>query len=177
VTASEKPGAGKTANKIKEESSGKPPPTASLQQPGRAELVWDGKYDANGRRIAPLRVALPFQTVETVNETAQERQRAFSFDSPAYHPSEWRNRLIWGDKKYVLPSLLAEFAGKVNLEHVSAGLNRGIPLKLRIGESSGIDAIFGGDRCRDLVHWTCVCVCCERSKRARRDARQLNASR
>ena len=42
-------------------------------------------------------------------------------------------------------------------------------------ESSGIDSIFGGDRCRNLVHWTCACVCCERSKRVRRDARQLNA--
>jgi hypothetical protein len=26
--------------------------------------------------------------------------------------TDWRNRLIWGDKKYVLPSLLPEFAGK-----------------------------------------------------------------
>ena len=38
------------------------------------ELIWDGKYDKNGRRVAPVRVALPFQTVETVNESAQERQ-------------------------------------------------------------------------------------------------------
>jgi hypothetical protein len=39
------------------------------------ELIWDGKYDKDGRRVAPLQVALPFQTVETVNESAQERQR------------------------------------------------------------------------------------------------------
>lgn len=32
--------------------------------------------------------------------------------------TEWRNRLIWGDKKYVLPSLLPEFAGKVNLIYI-----------------------------------------------------------
>ncbi len=38
------------------------------------ELIWDGKYDDAGRRVAPPRVALPFQTVETVNESAQERQ-------------------------------------------------------------------------------------------------------
>ena len=38
------------------------------------ELTWDGKYDASGKRVAPLRLALPFQTVETVNESAQERQ-------------------------------------------------------------------------------------------------------
>jgi adenine-specific DNA-methyltransferase len=83
----------------------------------KTELVWEGKYDANGKRVAPLRVALPFQTVETVNESAQDRQKERSlFESPgAYHAKEWRNRLIWGDKKFVLPSLLAEFAGKVNL--------------------------------------------------------------
>ena len=39
------------------------------------ELTWDGKYDANGRRKSPLKIALPFQTVETVNESVQERQR------------------------------------------------------------------------------------------------------
>jgi hypothetical protein len=46
---------------------------------GRAELVWEGKYDDAGRRVAPLRVALPFQTVETVNESAQDRQRMLQF--------------------------------------------------------------------------------------------------
>ena len=83
----------------------------------KTELIWEGKYDEAGRRVAPLRVALPFQTVETVNETAQERQRSLSlFEIPGgYGAGEWRNRLVWGDKKYVLPSLLAEFAGKVNL--------------------------------------------------------------
>jgi len=29
----------------------------------------------------------------------------------AGRPSEWRNRLIWGDRKYVLPALLDEFVG------------------------------------------------------------------
>src|SRR3984893_8007153 len=84
----------------------------------RAELIWDGKYDASGRRVAPLRVALPFQTVETVNESAQDRQRSLLY-APGFGEEEWRNRLIWGDKKYVLPSPLAEFAGKRNL-HLTA---------------------------------------------------------
>ena len=43
--------------------------------PTKTELVWDGKYDAQGQRVAPLRVALPFQTVETVNESAQDREK------------------------------------------------------------------------------------------------------
>ena len=80
------------------------------------ELIWDGKYDAAGRRVAPLRAVLPFQTVETVNESAQERQRSLFFTEP--ENTEWRNRLIWGDKKYVLPSLLDEFAGMVDLVYI-----------------------------------------------------------
>lgn len=81
------------------------------------ELIWDGKYDKNGKRVAPVRVALPFQTVETVNESAQQRQRTLDLFSTGRDP-EWRNRLIWGDKKYVLPSLLPEFAGKVDLIYI-----------------------------------------------------------
>ena len=38
---------------------------------------------------------------------------------------EWRNRLIWGDKKYVLPSLLAEFAGQVNLIYIDPPFDTG----------------------------------------------------
>ena len=81
------------------------------------ELLWEGKYDAEGRRAAPLRVSLPFQTVETVNESVQERQRSLDF-SAEKRPTDWRNRLIWGDKKYVLPSLLDEFGGKVDLIYI-----------------------------------------------------------
>src|SRR3990167_2991408 len=88
------------------------------------ELTWDGKYDADGNKTAPLRVSLPFQTVETVNESAQERQRMLDLFS-AGRDSDWRNRLIWGDKKYVLPSLLDEFAGKVNLIYIDPPFNVG----------------------------------------------------
>jgi len=80
------------------------------------ELIWDGKYK-DGKKVAPVRIALPFQTIETVNESAQERQRTLDFFSAGRDP-EWRNRLIWGDKKYVLPSLLDEFAGRVNLIYI-----------------------------------------------------------
>src|SRR5690349_3324469 len=76
-----------------------------------AELIWDGKYDDHGRKRAPVRIELPFQTVETVNESAQDRQSTLEL-SASGHDLEWRNRLIWGDKKYVLPSLLPEFAAK-----------------------------------------------------------------
>ena len=104
------------------------PPASMASKPllprlSRAELVWDGKYDSAGRRVSPLRVALPFQTVETVNESAQERQR--SLFTPGFREEEWRNRLIWGDKKYVLPSLLSELAGKVNLIYIDPPFDTG----------------------------------------------------
>jgi len=81
------------------------------------ELNWEGKYDDSGRKPALLRVALPFQTVETANESVQERQRSLDFLG-VDRASEWRNRLIWGDKKYVLPALLSEFAGAVDLVYI-----------------------------------------------------------
>src|ERR1039458_5593693 len=81
------------------------------------ELIWEGKYDDAGRRVTPPRVSLPFQTVETVNESAQDRQRSLDFFA-AERPADWRNRLIWGDKKYVLPALLQEFAGTIDLIYI-----------------------------------------------------------
>ncbi len=95
------------------------------------ELIWEGKYDADGRKVAPLRVALPFQTVETVNESAQERQRALDLWGSG-RDSEWRNRLIWGDKKYVLPSLLEEFAGKLDLIYIDPPFDTGADFSFQV---------------------------------------------
>ncbi len=36
--------------------------------------IGDGKHK-DGKRQGPARIALPFQTIETVNESAQDRQR------------------------------------------------------------------------------------------------------
>jgi len=80
------------------------------------ELIWPGKYDEHGRRPAPLRVALPVQTVETVNESVQDRQRSLFFSDP--DSTDWRNRLIWGDNKYVLPALLEDFRASIDLVYI-----------------------------------------------------------
>lgn len=93
------------------------------------ELIWDGKYTddpKSGKRLktAPVRVALPFQTIETVNESAADRDRTASLFASG-RETEWRNRLIWGDKKYVLPSLLSEFAGKVDLIYIDPPFDTG----------------------------------------------------
>ena len=70
------------------------------------ELFWDGKYK-DGKKVTPVRIALPFQTIETINESAADREQRLG---PLFHQkeeTESRNRLIQGYKKYVLPSLLA----------------------------------------------------------------------
>jgi integrase len=77
------------------------------------ELIWDGKYK-DGKKQGPVRIALPFQTIETVNESAQERQRSLELFG-AGRESVWRNRLIWGDKKYVLPHTLRRRANSIPL--------------------------------------------------------------
>lgn len=124
MSSSELSAGREAAGKPEAEPSGEAAASSIQRRPARAELIWDGKYDAKGRRMAPLRVALPFQTVETVNESAQERQRSLSLE-PGFREEEWRNRLIWGDKKYVLPSLLPEFAGKVNLIYIDPPFDTG----------------------------------------------------
>jgi adenine-specific DNA-methyltransferase len=89
------------------------------------ELVWEGKY-REGTRVAPVRIALPFQTVETVNASARDRARTLDLFARG-RPTGWRNRLIWGDKTYVLPSLLADpdVAGKVDLVYIDPPFDTG----------------------------------------------------
>src|ERR1041384_2623897 len=88
------------------------------------ELIWDGKYDDKGRKVAPPRIALPFQTVETVNESTADRLRNQDLFA-SNRPTDWRNRLIWGDKKYVFPSLLDESAGKIALIYTAPPFDTG----------------------------------------------------
>jgi adenine-specific DNA-methyltransferase len=66
------------------------------------ELLWEGKYK-DGKKVAPVRIALPFQTIETINESAADRSRNLDLFASG-RETDWRNRLIWGDKKYVLHS-------------------------------------------------------------------------
>ncbi len=87
------------------------------------ELIWEGKYKDN-KKVAPVRIALPFQTIETINESAADRSRNLDLFASG-RETDWRNRLIWGDKKYVLPSLLPEFAGKVNLIYIDPPFDTG----------------------------------------------------
>jgi hypothetical protein len=57
------------------------------------ELIWDGKYTADGKKAAPVRLALPFQDVESVHESAKTRNLMLDLFA-RNQPGKWRNRLI-----------------------------------------------------------------------------------
>jgi hypothetical protein len=41
-----------------------------------ASARWDRQYDESRTKSAPVSVALPFQTIETLNESSQQRQKS-----------------------------------------------------------------------------------------------------
>ena len=96
------------------------------------ELIWERKYDGSGNKSAPVSVALPFQTIETINESSQQRQKSIEWFLSGRGETEWRNRLIWGDKKYVLPSLMPEFANSVDLIYIDPPFNTGEDFSHRV---------------------------------------------
>jgi adenine-specific DNA-methyltransferase len=95
----------------------------------KTELVWPGKYNEGGTLKEIPRVSLPFQVIETVNESRATREakkggvQGTLFD--VYEGKEgdtfedgWRNKLIWGDNLLVMGSLLEKFAGKIDLIYI-----------------------------------------------------------
>jgi adenine specific DNA methylase Mod len=95
----------------------------------KTELVWSGKYNEDGTYKEVPRVSLPFQVIETVNESRATREankggtQATLFN--VYEGTEgdtfeagWRNKLIWGDNLLVMGSLLEKFAGRIDLIYI-----------------------------------------------------------
>jgi adenine-specific DNA-methyltransferase len=81
-------------------------------------LYWKGK------RTTVDRIVLPFQSlevVETINESraTREKEKGTMFrQDPNAMDVEWRNKLIWGDNKYVMSALLEQYAGKIDLIYI-----------------------------------------------------------
>lgn len=81
-------------------------------------LYWKGK------RTTVDRIVLPFQNlevIETINESraTREKEKGSMFrQDPNAIDVEWRNKLIWGDNKYVMSALLEQYAGKIDLIYI-----------------------------------------------------------
>lgn len=90
-------------------------------------LYWPDK------RTEVDRVILPFQVVETINESKADREKVQRdlFTKKALD-DVWRNKLIWGDNKYVMASLLSDFAGKINLIYVDPPFATGADFSINI---------------------------------------------
>ena len=100
-------------------------PTIDITKP---ELVWPGKYDAEGNRVIDRGVALPFQVVETIREGRSSREKGYIRDLFSAKPStqeEWRNKQIWGDNLLVMASLAEELAGKIDLIYIDPPFGTG----------------------------------------------------
>jgi len=116
--------------------------------PTRTELVWPGK------RTQVERVALPFQVVETINQSRATREQTplFAglpplplFEGQTTPDTSWRNKLIWGENKYVMASLLQgdpsiglePLAGKVDLIYIDPPFATGadFSINMKVGDA------------------------------------------
>ena len=91
----------------------------------KTELVWEGKYDeyGNRREVDAATCAMPMQRIETVDEPrsraeAEGQLALFEKNLAAQKRDDFRNRLIWGDNKLVMASLLKEFKGRIDLIYI-----------------------------------------------------------
>jgi len=106
----------------------------------KTELVWLGKYNENGELNPVERPGpYPFQIVEVINKprTGKEEETPTLFE--IYEGKEgntfeegWKNKLIWGDNKLVISSLLEKFAGKINLIYIDPPFATGADFKFKI---------------------------------------------
>ncbi len=89
------------------------------------ELNWHDKYKKMelGHRTLIEYPNLPFQVIETVNKPRPKggiNSPLFPEEQwPENYPKDWKNKLIWGDNKLIMSSLLKQgWAGKINLIYI-----------------------------------------------------------
>ena len=101
----------------------------------RTELVWEGKYDEFGRRreVDVAGTAMPLQKIETIDEPRSRAEaQGYLFDEEKAHRDDFRNRLIWGDNKLVMASLLSEFKGAIDLIYIDPPFDVGADFSMEI---------------------------------------------
>jgi DNA modification methylase len=114
-----------------------------MKEINRLELVWPGKYDNEGNLKVEHPVSLPFQIVERVNEsraTRTNRETAAPTLFDIWEQSQevqkiddrFKNKLIWGDNRIVMESLLGSLSGKIDLIYIDPPFAVGSDFKLEI---------------------------------------------
>jgi adenine-specific DNA-methyltransferase len=106
------------------------------------ELIWPTKYDENGK-LAPIERPgpYPFQIVELINAPRIGRKGKheqltlydiWKGEEGSTFEEGWSNKLIWGDNKLVMASLLEKLTGKINLIYIDPPFATGADFKFQI---------------------------------------------
>jgi adenine specific DNA methylase Mod len=108
----------------------------------KTELIWKGKYDDDGKLVPVDKPGpYPFQIVESINEPRighQEELKTGSLfdiwkgDEGSTFEAGWKNKLIWGDNKFVMSSLLEKYAGKIDLIYIDPPFATGADFRMNI---------------------------------------------
>ncbi len=117
----------------------------------KTELVWRGKYDDEGRLVPVEKPGpFPFQIVESINDPRVEKGdevpkqttlfNTWKGDEGSTFEDGWKNKLIWGDNKFVMSSLLEKFAGKIDLIYIDPPFATGadFTMDIEIGEQGEV---------------------------------------
>ena len=118
----------------------------------KTELIWPDKYNEDGTLQEVPRVNLPFQIIETVNESRATREAkkgdlwgslfdVYEGDECDTFEGGWRNKLIWGDNLLIMGSLLEKFAGKIDLIYIDPPFATGADFSFTSQVGSGTDTI------------------------------------
>jgi adenine-specific DNA-methyltransferase len=105
----------------------------------RTELVWEGKYDeyGNRREVDIAGSSMPLQKIETIDQPRSEAAATgqlamFEKQLAGKKQDDFRNRLIWGDNKLVMASLLKEFKGKIDLIYIDPPFDVGADFTMNV---------------------------------------------
>lgn len=111
----------------------------------RTELVWEGKYDefGNRREVNTAGLAVPLQKIETIDEPRSRAEaQGQLFDAQRAYRDDFRNKLIWGDNKLALASLLEKFEGTIDLIYIDPPFDVGadFTMSIAIGDEAQMAA-------------------------------------
>jgi adenine-specific DNA-methyltransferase len=121
----------------------------------RTELVWEGKYDEYGQRreVDIAGCAMPMQKIEGIDEPRREAiasQQLTLFEQQNTRVDDFRNRLVWGDNKLVMASLLQEFKGKVDLIYIDPPFDVGADFSMSVAIGDD-DSVFKDQSTLEMV--------------------------
>ena len=120
----------------------------------KTELIWEGKYDEYGNRRAVdiAGCAMPLQRIETVDEPASRAHvQGDLFDPVKSHSDVFRNRLIWGDNRLVMASLLKEFKGKIDLIYIDPPFDVGADFTMNVPVGDGKETLGKDQSALEMV--------------------------